>query len=119
MKEDLIKHGCIPRKSLVLKFPKTVPIKLLSHFLRGNFDGDGCITESHGQLQAFFLGTRSFLLSTLKILKGFGVNCNKIQKKGNIFRLRITGIDNLTKLKKWMYKNSKKFLLKRKFNKFN
>lgn len=41
--DDLVKHGCVENKSLILQFPKTVPEKLMSHFIRGYFDGDGCI----------------------------------------------------------------------------
>ena len=42
---DLIKLGCVPNKSLILQFPTfdTVPEKYMSHFIRGYFDGDGCI----------------------------------------------------------------------------
>lgn len=40
---DLEKHGCVERKSLILQFPTTVPEELMSHFIRGYFDGDGCI----------------------------------------------------------------------------
>jgi len=43
MKDDLIKLGCIPNKSLNLHFPTSdqVPAHLLNHFVRGYFDGDG------------------------------------------------------------------------------
>lgn len=46
MANDLIKLGCIPRKSLVLKFPTEdiVPNYLIRHFIRGYMDGDGCIS---------------------------------------------------------------------------
>ena len=42
---DLIKLGCTTNKSLTLQFPtyKIVPIEFMSHFIRGYFDGDGCI----------------------------------------------------------------------------
>lgn len=45
MCEDLIALGCIPNKSLILQFPtdKIVPKEFMSHFIRGYFDGDGCI----------------------------------------------------------------------------
>ena len=33
---DLINKGCGINKSLILKFP-------VSHFIRGYFDGDGCV----------------------------------------------------------------------------
>lgn len=48
MSEDLIKLGCLPRKSLILKFPTEdqVPEYLIRHFLRGFFDGDGWVTSN-------------------------------------------------------------------------
>ncbi len=44
--KDLIKLGCYPNKSLTIKFPilEQVPEHLLSHFIRGVFDGDGSIS---------------------------------------------------------------------------
>lgn len=43
MNQDLINLGCIPHKSLILKFPNEdqVPDNLLIPFIRGYFDGDG------------------------------------------------------------------------------
>lgn len=43
MSKVLESYGCTPRKSLTLKFPTCVPDNLLHHFMRGYFDGDGCI----------------------------------------------------------------------------
>ena len=45
--EVLNNYGCVPRKSLILKFPDEkifTDKKLIRHFLRGYFDGDGCLT---------------------------------------------------------------------------
>lgn len=39
----LKKFGIIQNKSLVIRMPKDVPEKHLGHFIRGYFDGDGCI----------------------------------------------------------------------------
>lgn len=52
MVNDLINKGCIPNKSLILKFPteEQVPAELQRHFIRGYFDGDGCISTSRKQL---------------------------------------------------------------------
>lgn len=43
---DLCKLGCTPKKTLSLKLPNydIVPKNLYRHFLRGLFDGDGCIS---------------------------------------------------------------------------
>ena len=43
MSADLSRLGAIPAKSLVLTFPKFIPDSLMPHFIRGYFDGDGCI----------------------------------------------------------------------------
>lgn len=43
MVNDLINLGCIPNKSLTLTFPDFINDELLPHFIRGYFDGDGCI----------------------------------------------------------------------------
>lgn len=40
--EDLIGLGLCPRKSLTINLPK-IPEQFFQYFLRGNFDGDGCI----------------------------------------------------------------------------
>jgi intein/homing endonuclease len=40
---SLVKHGCAEKKSLVLQFPTNISSELISHFIRGYFDGDGCI----------------------------------------------------------------------------
>lgn len=40
--EDLIKLGITPRKSKTIALPK-IPNNYFSHFMRGYFDGDGCV----------------------------------------------------------------------------
>lgn len=41
--DDLIKYGITPKKSLIIQMP-TLKEELYRHFIRGYFDGDGCIT---------------------------------------------------------------------------
>lgn len=113
MKKDLINLGCTPRKSLTIEFPN-VNNEYYGDFLRGNFDGDGCITKSNTQTQAYFLGTKKFLNSIQDILNQEKIQTNKIQKNMSIFRLRITGKKNLRLLKGYLYNNDPKFFLQRK-----
>lgn len=40
--EWLMKHGCLPHKSITLKFP-IIPKQYLIDFIRGCWDGDGCL----------------------------------------------------------------------------
>lgn len=63
--EDLTKLGCMQRKSLKLEFPTElqVPERYLNHFMRGYFDGDGCMYVSDDLKDYTFsvLGTPEFL----------------------------------------------------------
>lgn len=63
MIRDLTKLGCCQNKSLILKFPTIdqVPINLINHFMRGYFDGDGCISFSNNTPSFSILGTKNFL----------------------------------------------------------
>lgn len=60
---DLIKLGLSPKKSLDMTFPY-IPQKYLCYFVRGYFDGDGClnIRRDSKRLQVVFTsGSKAFL----------------------------------------------------------
>eukprot|EP01084_Bolivina_argentea_P016220 30367_1 len=61
---DLIRLGCIPRKSLTLNWPKNIPDEYVHHFVRGYFDGDGCIHfhKNRKSLDVSFLGASKFIM---------------------------------------------------------
>ncbi len=69
--DDLALLGLYPNKSLTITFPD-IPKKYLSHFIRGYFDGDGCVrlSTSKGVLQklstVFTRGSKEFLLELAK-----------------------------------------------------
>lgn len=70
---SLISKGCIPNKSKTLEFPTTdiVPEHLMRHFLRGFFDGDGCIhldSKDKG-VASWTCGSKSFTESLKKFLE--------------------------------------------------
>ena len=70
MKNDLINKGCIPQKSLILKFPEKeiLPENLQIPFIRGYFDGDGCISKiKEGRTIISLIGTFDFLEKVKKI----------------------------------------------------
>jgi len=76
MHDDLIRWGCVPRKSLVLRFPP-LPFPLCVHFIRGYFDGDGSAFLS-GTSKAptiSLLGNYEFL-EAVDIQVFFGTNVN-------------------------------------------
>lgn len=73
-KKSLITLGCVPKKSLVLKFPDINIFsnpKLVYDFIRGYVDGDGCISEEKGRIAISILGTEDFLLGVQSYLPNF------------------------------------------------
>ena len=65
--ETLNSYGCIPSKSLILQFPNENIFKsndLIKHFIRGYWDGDGCLTytnKEYNNAVISVLGTEDFL----------------------------------------------------------
>lgn len=84
---DLTKLNITPRKSLTLEFPNfdQVPENLIHHFIRGYFDGDGCITRHINRCRnkEYFYpcikicGTREFLESLRIIFQNYGITCGR------------------------------------------
>jgi LAGLIDADG-like domain len=64
MYQDLINLGLCPRKSLIIELPE-VPNQYFEYFLRGYFDGDGCINiekvKKNRMNIIFTSGSRIFL----------------------------------------------------------
>lgn len=128
---DLSRLGCVPNKTFKTTFPTVdqLPVELQKHFIRGVFDGDGCISfsphdESNSIPHADFqiLGTQNLLNGIAKVLvdndvveKNVSVNIIPNQK---IFRLRIGGVYNISLLRKYLYDNATVYL-QRKMDKFN
>lgn len=117
LKNDLIKHGCIPNKTKVLTFPN-LNKKLIKHFIRGYLDGDGCITsQKTSKLSLEILGTQDFLRA---ILNHYNFPKDKYIysfKHTDIKRLILSG-ENAFKVIEDLYKNSNIYL-DRKFNSYN
>lgn len=140
MYNDVIKIGLYPDKTYDLRFKKVFDDKLYSHFLRGYFDGDGCICvynnrpkymskktglekEYNRQMgEVSFTGTKlmciwlkDFLLKNLKIESH--INDNK-KHDSRITNLKITTQHGIFKFYEFLYKDAHIFL-ERKKEKFN
>ncbi len=119
MCKDLINVGCVPRKSLVLEFPdeKQVPSNLLSHFIRGYYDGDGGISLNYSNYRIKITSTFKFLEKLKKIIKiNLNIDGGLYLKKNKITAdLVIGGNNQVIKFLDWLY--SKCLInLKRKYN---
>lgn len=119
---DLLNLGVIPRKSLTMLFP-AVPSEFLSYFVRGYFDGNGClylIKNKYPRL-IFTSGSNKFLVDLSNTLSctldiPLKVAYSQLQKSNNLcYHLNYN-----TKLSKrileFMYKDLEKTpYLERKF----
>lgn len=115
---DILKqYGCIPQKSKTLKFPNENVFykkELIKDFLRGYFDGDGCITHGnkvHTKIALRICGTIDFLEKYQNYLP---VSKRKIITTKTIFELHYNH-KTAFKVCNFLYQNSK-IHLERKYN---
>ena len=118
-KEDLIKQGCVPKKSLILKFPteQQVPNYLIKHFIRGYFDGDGWFSNTPSCFQVGIIGTEDFIKGFLNIIEIQNKN-NKIftvHREDGAKRYVFGGLNDVTNFLNWIYKDATIYL-DRKYN---
>ena len=115
--QDLKKLGCMQKKSLIIKFPteEQVPNSLIHHFMRGYFDGNGCISGNNFMLNS----TKDFLDEYIKRLR----NNTDISKAGYFsidgqgHRWSHASKRDLQKIFNYLYKDATIYL-HRKHNKF-
>lgn len=123
--QDLARHGCVQNKTFLIEMPKLAQ-PLVSHFVRGYYDGDGSLSYSQNKngYKKFYCSitsTKELLNSFQTILKNIGVN-SKFSKRwkernNNIVTLNIYGNRQIDKFLTWLYKDSSTFLY-RKFFKY-
>ena len=115
-KFDLIRQGCFPKKSLILKFPteEQVPKNLMKHFIRGYFDGDGWFSNTGSCFQVGLIGTQDFLEGLLKIFSELGITTdNKIfivNRENRAKRYVFSKLQDVTIFLNWIYKDAVVYL---------
>jgi intein-encoded DNA endonuclease-like protein len=129
--KQLFKKGLKPQKSLNLDFPpeKVVPDNLFHHFIRGYFDGDGCLYTCHRPYQTK-RGIKKYHHFSWEIVSSH-IFCEKMRlflekklnitlnmlKKEKISSLKSTKIKNVSKILNYIYKDATIFL-NRKYEKY-
>jgi predicted DNA-binding protein YlxM (UPF0122 family) len=117
MKQRLIDHGCIPNKSLSLRFPKLDPI-WHSHFVRGYFDGDGSIYRYRNDFGCNLVSTQTFCQTTAQIItQATGIegridHDKEMLQRGNKITtiLSYGGNRRLLKVLGWLYRDATVYL---------
>lgn len=123
--ENLLKCGVKYQKSRNCDFPTCIPDDLLHHFMRGYFDGDGCIhiflTKPNNLLKGCFsvIGTKSFIQTYQEKLNK---HCNitplfSIKETSAYYVITKKGNNNLCYMREFLYKDATIFL-QRKYDKF-
>jgi hypothetical protein len=124
MATDLLTLGITERKSLTLQFPN-VPQEYLSAFIRGYFDGDGCIyvqSQPQAVRLAIVSGSKDFLVvlreqleSVLSGVRGKLYTVNT----GRAYHLRFLRQSDILRIFGFLYPQGEAtFCLKRKYEKF-
>lgn len=121
--ETLNNYGCTPNKSLTLQFPDKsifVDSSLIRHFIRGYFDGDGCISfgnKEHTVVTAQVLGTKQFLNSIMDYVhKEYNLYHNHDNVDEGTMQIKISCRQAFNFIK-FLYKDSNIYL-QRKFDRY-
>lgn len=117
MRKTLISYGIVPNKTFVLRFPEIVPEKYYYSFVRGYFDGDGCICiTKNGKLRwVITSGSREILESIQDILvTGLVIKKIPIVSYRNAWRLQYGGKYEVEEIYKWLYNGATIYLPRKK-----
>jgi hypothetical protein len=117
---DLIKLGVTENKSLTAEFPY-IPKEYMPDFLRGYFDGDGCISIFKGGKDLFVCCSYNFGFFLDSLLNEYGIETIR-PRRSSILKVRLsTKKENIKKFFDFMYCNcdlNNDLYLKRKYDKF-
>jgi hypothetical protein len=119
LSRSLVRQGMTQGKSLTLAFPTPdqVPPHLLRHFVRGYFDGDGCICLSKGRATHPTLAicvTRPFGEALQQLVAPLDVSLCFAKPQSNIYKLHMGGRRQCLRLMDWMYTDAEGLYLDRK-----
>lgn len=120
---DLIKLGVTPKKSFTLQYPN-IEENLERHFLRGYFDGDGCIRINIDKRDNNKRGDLRIVSGSIDMLNKinermnvlFNTNMNKLYgpKNKDYKFIGWAGMTDIEKIYDGFYKNTNLFLFRKK-----
>lgn len=122
--DSLVSYGCVERKSLVLEFPD-LPESLIPHFIRGYFDGDGCVYSGKYIRNSDCKTLRVMICSGSKsLLEGMvtylPISCKLVRQRQRVHFLYeiVLSVEDSKAFYTYIYSNATRFL-QRKKNKFD
>lgn len=113
--DSLMRIGCVPNKTTMGIFP-LIKNDLYKHFIRGYFDGDGCITSKEGvRPMVTIIGNQNIIDGIYNTLINNGLKNPKIfQIKENLLRITISNLRDCFLFYKFIYGESNVFLERKK-----
>lgn len=117
--QDLTKLGCVPAKSLILTFPtkEQVPSYLIHHFIRGVFDGDGCIYRGkykhRNRYDVSFSGAKHLLAGIQDYFLTRGVNRVTVLAQQNIYKLAYGSVRGVKNIQSILYTDATRSLARK------
>ncbi len=98
---DLIRHGCLNNKTFKIRLPD-IPEYFISHFIRGYFDGDGCISiDKNNSISCSIISNKLFIKDIFDII-GYG----SIRKNINVYNLYLYRYSYIEKFYNLLYNDS-------------
>ena len=123
--EILTNLGCPQAKSFIIKYPEWLSLKLNNHFIRGLFDGDGCLTfrKKQREWKWSVVSTKESCKKINEIFKKYlslsTSICYISKTNNNTYVLSTGGNEKIHKIMKWLYSDSTdEIRLTRKFLKY-
>jgi hypothetical protein len=119
--DSLIESGLTEKKTYTLEWPKDLPEELESHFIRGCFDGDGCVflnkVNGHKYLHVSITGIKNpFITKLFDKLSQFNPKWYE-DKRSLAWQIKIYGKNEVSKFADYIYKDQE-ICLKRKMQIF-
>ena len=110
IKTELSKYNIVPRKTFSYRFPLLLNKNLYSHFIRGYFDGDGCIYISKSKQIEYSITSNEYILKDIQqiLMKECNINKTKLKnyKKTIIKGLVYCGNQQAKRIYNYLYKNA-------------
>ena len=108
--DDLVSLGLHPRKSSTVRFPASIPVECVPHFIRGCWDGDGSVhtresAPRENTAASFVTGSEQFARDMLKYLGDLGLPEVSLHRGRGAFSFKYHGA-NCALLARVLYKDA-------------
>lgn len=125
MCNSLKEKGCPQAKSFILTYPNWLNRDLHNHFIRGMFDGDGCLCKkiSNNEWKWSLVSTKECCEKIQEIISknlDLFIKYHCISKtNNNTYELETSGNEKINQIMKWIYEDSTSIIrLDRKYKKY-